>query len=155
MAKTPMILTTVHHQILLAIDSGMKTFQSNYPPALDLVSEGYCTWSRGTPNSWNLELTNFGVSAVCMIQRPDVIEGIALEKIDASVSRIVDEDGVLGFAVRYDDNKWLPLDSASNPLPSGFMTSPESVLLLFKMEQARIADECAQALDFRKLRMAV
>jgi hypothetical protein len=153
MAKLPMILTNVHHEILLSIDSGMRTFQSNYPPAIDLVSEGYCAWARGNPDSWNLELTNFGVRAVCMIQRPDAVEGIVLEKIDDRVSRIVDEDGLLGFAVKYGENEWMPFDPASKPLPGGLMSSPESVLLLFKMEQARIADECTQALDLQDLRM--
>lgn len=148
-----MILTNVHHETLLAIDAGMRTFQSNYPPALDLVSEGYCAWKDGNPNSWNLELTNFGVRAVCMIQRPDAVDSIVLEKVDDRFYRIVDEDGLLGSVVKYDEGHWMPFDLASRPMPGGMMTSPEAVLLMFKMEQARIANECTQALDIQQLRM--
>ncbi|MCV9964974.1 hypothetical protein OIU34_24060 [Pararhizobium sp. BT-229] len=153
MTKLPMILTTVHQEILLAIDGGMTVFQNSFPPAADLVAEGYCEWMGGNPMSWNLELTNFGVRAVCMIQHPEAVDDIRLEKIDETVCRIVDRDGLLGFAVKYGDDMWKPFDSSSRPLPSGTMSSPESVLLMFKMEQARIADECTQALDIQQLRM--
>jgi hypothetical protein len=153
MAKPPMILTSVHQEILLAIDSGMRVYNSTFPPALELVAEGYCAWKGGNPISWNLELTNFGVRAICMIHRPDAVEGIVLEKVDEMVSRIVDEDGLLGFAVNYGEDMWMPFDSASKPLPGGSMSSPEAILLRFKMEQARIAEECTQALDIQQLRM--
>jgi hypothetical protein len=153
MAKLPMILTTVHQEILLAIDSGMKRFQSDYPPAVDLVNEGYCEWARGNPDSWTLDLTNFGVRAVCMIEHPDVVEDIALEKVDDTVSRILDSGELLGFAVKYVEDMWMPYDSHSRQMPSGTMSSPEAVLLMFKMHQARIADECTQALDIGQLRM--
>lgn len=153
MAKPTMILTNVHQELLLAIDSGMSTFQSNYPPAIELVSEGYCEWSRGNPDSWKLELTNFGVRAVCMIQRPDAVDSIALEKVDDRFYRIVDEDGLLGSAVKYGEGQWMPFDLGSRPMPGGMMTSPEAVLLMFKMEQARIANECTQALDIGQLRV--
>ncbi|MCZ7861184.1 hypothetical protein O9X98_07160 [Agrobacterium salinitolerans] len=153
MSKPPMILTNVHQELLLAIDSGMTTFQSNYPPAIELVSEGYCAWRGGNPSSWNLELTNFGVRAVCMIQQPDAVDSIVLEQVDDRFYRIVDEDGLLGSAVKYGDGQWMPFDLGSRPMPGGPMTSPEAILLMFKMEQARIANECTQALDIQQLRM--
>jgi hypothetical protein len=148
-----MILTTVHQEVLLAIDSGMNRFQSDYPPAVDLVNEGYCEWARGNPDSWTLDLTNFGVRGVCMIKRPDIVEDISLEKVDDTVSRILDCGELLGFAVKYADDMWMPYDSHSRQMPSGTMSSPEAVLLMFKMHQARIADECTQALDIGQLRM--
>ncbi|MDW9481381.1 hypothetical protein GOB57_22295 [Sinorhizobium meliloti] len=154
MAKPPMTLTTVHQETLLAVEAGMSRFQSNYPPAVDLVAEGYCVWQRGSPNTWTLELTNFGLRALCMIHRPDAVDAIVLEQVDDTVCRIVDEDGLLGFAVKYGEDKWVPFDRASKPLPCGPLSSPEAVLLMIKMEQARIAAESTQALDIQQLRMA-
>ncbi|MCS4089406.1 hypothetical protein [Rhizobium sp. BK176] len=153
MAKPPMILTPVHQETLLAIDSGMKRFESSYPPAVDLVNEGYCEWARGNPDSWTLDLTNFGIRAVYMIEHPDIVEEISLEKVDDTVSRILDRGELLGFAVKYGEDMWMPYDNLSRRMPSGTMSSPEAVLLMFKMHQARIAEECTQALDIGQLRM--
>ncbi|MNL68990.1 hypothetical protein D3C87_1937930 [compost metagenome] len=81
------------------------------------------------------------------------MDSITLEKVDDRFYRIVDEDGLLGSAVKYGEDQWMPFDMGSRPMPGGMMTSPEAVLLMFKMEQARIANECTQALDIQQLRM--
>jgi hypothetical protein len=148
-----MILTAVHQDLLLAVDAGMNRFQSDYPAAIDMVSEGYCQWVRGNPQSWTLELTTFGIRAVAMIKRPDLVEDIALEKVDDMVFRITDGGDLLGFAVRYGEDIWMPFDHQSRLMPGGTRTSPESILLMFKMHQVRIAEECTQAMNINSLRM--
>lgn len=154
MNQTPMVLNSVHQSTLLAIDSGMSRFQSDYPAAIELVAGGYCAWLRGNPNTWELELTHLGNGAVSVLKRPEIVDSIALEKIDDVVCRVVDGDELLGFAVRYPNGRWVAFDSESNPITRDGLPSPESVLLLFKIQEARLA-ELEQSLTPQGLRLGM
>lgn len=154
MTRKPMILSDAHQQVLLSIDSGMDRVQSNYLPAVELVSEGYCRWARGNPASWTLELTSLGIDAVCMLLNPDAVDRIVLDKVDERVCRILDGDTVIGTAIKYAEGVWKTFNTDSVPMACGPMSSPEAVLLMFRIEEARMAGECSQALDLGQLMVA-
>ena len=139
-----MMLKEVHRQTLLEIDGGMKRFPDSYPPALDLVREGYCAWRGGNPASWDLELTPLGVGAVALIKCPEA-DAIDVERVDNAVCRLSRQGEVIGFAVRQPNGRWAAYDEHWVGMSQQDFASPDAVALMLKMYEAEITLSCREA----------
>lgn len=151
LVNQPITLQEPHRELLLQADAGFNRIHCDYPPAAELVREGYCVWAKGNPKSWLIELTPKGAGAVAMLKRPEAVTDFRLEEIDEVVSRVVNDGVVLGFAVRHPKGAWLAYTDQGSRFDSMEYSSPEAVLLSFKMFEAKL--DCAfSELEYQELR---
>jgi len=133
-----MMLQEPHRELLLFTSDGRYRVQPDYPPAQDLIREGYCTWSENNPATWILNLTEKGHGAVALIMHPESVDNFRIEVVDENLVRILDGDKVIGFTVRQENDTWKAYNANCMPYDGSEYSSPAAVLLSFKMTDAKI-----------------
>lgn len=141
--QTPML--DIHRATLLEVSDGLTRITPSYPPAVDLVNEGYCAWRDGDAGTWDLELTDLGRGAVALLKYPD--DTLELEEVDPGmVYRITQNANLRGTAIRYPNDRWVAFDEYSNRMTYDDYASPRSVLLMIKMRDAELMQTCVESL---------
>jgi hypothetical protein len=153
MSTNPLILSEAHRELLLQVhgSKGVYHVTPSYPPAIDLYQDGYCTWKDDNPNTWMLELTVKGHDAVTLLLHPESDNLFQLQEIDDKFVRIIEGNKVAGFAVMHEPSKWKAYNANGSSYDDNTFSSPESVLLAFKMADAYIDMHLSdlQATEFR------